>query len=95
MKKTDSCEEIFRKLNILSLPSIYILECAIFKKKNNDTFSRYKFNHDYNTRNSKTMCSIKHKTTTHESAPHFICIIIFNKLPENITNQKILKIILN
>lgn len=49
IKQTDSCRQLFLKLNILTLPCIYILETVLFVKKNMHYFKklnskRHKFN---------------------------------------------------
>ena len=46
----DSCKPLFQKYNLLTLPSIYIIECALFVKQNSSLFTRNNFFHKYETR---------------------------------------------
>lgn len=77
------CKELFIKLNILSVPCIYIFQCLMYARKNMEVFTLNSDAHCYNTRRcynihklpcifSKTLNSFK-----------FTAIKLFNKLPFN------------
>lgn len=51
MYPRDSCRPVFVRKNVLTVVSLYILECCMFIRKNPDLFSDSFLNHSYNTRN--------------------------------------------
>ena len=61
-RKLDSCRPLFKSLNILTLVSIYILECDIFVKKNIQTFLKNKDNHSYLARNNNCLDTMNNRT---------------------------------
>lgn len=87
--QTDSCKPHFIKLNILTLPSIYILEICKFA---------HTHKHFYTTRGDiQTSFTLRHKTRLnlpasrlriHSSSPLVMSIKIYNKLPEQLRNEK-------
>ena len=46
------CKPIFTRLDILALPSVYILQLLIYAKSEINQINHINKNHDYNTRNS-------------------------------------------
>lgn len=51
LKRTDTCSILFKENHILTVPCLYILECACFVKKNYDELiARYEPEHLYSTR---------------------------------------------
>jgi hypothetical protein len=83
-KKRDSCKPIFKSLNVLTLASIYIFECAVFIKKNNDQFIKNKVYHNYITCNNDGLETKSHRTSQFEASPYYSCVKIFNHISMNI-----------
>lgn len=89
IEQTDSCKPHFIKLNILTLPSLYILEICKFAHIHKEF---------YTTREDiQTRCTLRHKTRLnlpssrlqiHSSSPLVMSIKIYNKLPETLRNEK-------
>ena len=46
-----SCRSHFRKLNLLTVPSIFIYSCCVFKKQYPNLYNSHSDLHSYNTRN--------------------------------------------
>lgn len=96
----ESCKEYFKKLNILTLPSIFIMSLVIYAKNNNfQMTNRY---HSYQTRNYNLLEVSLHRTTTFESSPKYLAIKAFNKLPaeyktlnSNIFKKRIKEFLIN
>lgn len=83
----DSCVNIFKSNNILTLPSMFVLECALFVKQNYlQFFKKYELSHNHNTRGNchnlllppQTHLTKIQKNTLHQ------CIKVYNHLPVNI-----------
>lgn len=83
LKKTETCSVIFKEKHILTLPCIYIYECAYLVKNNyNDFFNKYKVDHLYDTRNNllrMPKTSFSHVQRNVESQ----LIKIYNNLPNS------------
>lgn len=84
IKPRDTCRQAFISQNLLTLPSIYILECALFVKKYyNEFFSKYEITHSHETRGveqshlppPKTHLTKLQRSTIYQS------IKIYNYLP--------------
>uniref|UniRef100_A0A1Y1LXB7 Reverse transcriptase domain-containing protein n=2 Tax=Photinus pyralis TaxID=7054 RepID=A0A1Y1LXB7_PHOPY len=80
----DECRKSFRSLKILTLPSMYVLECILFAKTN---YAKYKIQselHSYNTRNKNNIrvdyCRLSKTQNNHD----YLSQKIFNLLPENV-----------
>lgn len=87
---TQSCKPYFIKLNILTLPSIYILDICIFVFKNNNTFTTKKEIHSINTRNRDKLHLPLSRIKMLNESPYYMAVKIFNKLPNIIKKEKIL-----
>lgn len=80
-----SCKPLFRELNILPLPCIYILEIGKFVKQHPELFLRA---HQVNSRNTRYPNSLVvdtvPKSVRFKKNCYYMSIKIFNKLPEHI-----------
>ena len=81
----DSCKPLFKKLNLLTLPCMYVLEVSVFVRKFNDFF---KFKRDHITKYTprdptKIMISFC-RTTLNKKNVYHMCISVFNKLPQSL-----------
>lgn len=84
LKRLDSCRPIFRNQRILTVPSIYIMKCAIYVYKNKTDFIRNDQMHPYPTRNRTNLVTPKHSTSAYEKSPYFSCVKVYNQLPTTI-----------
>lgn len=83
----DSCVSVFKDRKILTLPSIYILECAIFTRiYYKEFFAKYEIDHNCKTRATyHKMLSppFTHLTKIQKNVVHQ-CINIYNHIPHSI-----------
>lgn len=91
-----SCRQSFKALQILTLPSIFILHLLVYAKtelKELPTLNRY---HSYSTRHGASLEIPAHKLTTYERSPNYLAIKAYNKLPKNykmLANKKFKNVI--
>ena len=78
LKPQDSCKPHFLKHNILTLPSIYILESLVFLKSNPTIFS--KNSSIYSFRNFDYQYPI-HRLKLYEEGAYYSSMKLFNALP--------------
>lgn len=83
-KYQDCCRHTFKKLNILTLPCIFILECLIYIKKNEHIFNRHTDVHNYETRNNNNVVPNFYRLSRARDGTGYYCIKFFNVLPEAI-----------
>lgn len=82
IKPRDSCKPYFIKEKILTFPSIFILEAAIFVRKNiND------FNYVKSARRSNKLELPKANMEIVKNGPHYKAVKIYNKIPDQIKND--------
>jgi hypothetical protein len=82
-----TCRQHFRKLHILPLPCLLILQSLIFVRSNSDKFFRNNHQHKYSTRNLSTLQYPIHRTTFLEKSPSYFCLKIYNKCPSHIRDE--------
>jgi hypothetical protein len=78
------CKPLFRKLNIFTLYSLYILQITVQIKIQYDRLQKVKDSHQHFTRNGDNLNVSLCKTATMQLSPEQMGIKIFNKLPINI-----------
>ena len=79
-----SCVPYFKELNILTLPSIFIYECAKFAKQHPERFVLNNAVHPYPTRGRNDIHIPNHRLALCDKNPSYIVPLIYNKLPQNI-----------
>lgn len=91
MKVTDSCEPIFKSLKLLTFPSLYILEIAVFVKLNMHLFNTVSESRKGPIRRQyKNMLRVGgYKTALLRKSVLGMGPVIFNKIPDVIKNQTI------
>ena len=77
---------LFADLGVLTMPSIYIFECAMFVKKNPSLFSRNCDTHNYSTRNRNMLSVFQHSKSSFEKCPKYRMVHIFNRIPNHISD---------
>ncbi|KAF9799130.1 hypothetical protein SFRURICE_006390 [Spodoptera frugiperda] len=90
LKQTDSCKEYFKKLGLLTVPSIYILESALFIKQNSTLFTL-----ESGSRNRSRLynnISRTFKTALYEKSVFNMATKIYNKIPKNIKDASSINI---
>lgn len=78
LQQTDSCKPHFARLNILTLPSLYILEAVLFVRKNNSLFDAFK-----SIRHKHKLCCPKNRTAKLNSSIFCMATRLYNHLPES------------
>lgn len=93
LKTTDSCLPYFKSLRILTFPSLYILETALFVKNNPKLFEKLSAVRKNPTRTQYVdkLCQIKCKTALMRKSVFGFAPRIYNKVPNVIKNMTVLK----
>lgn len=81
-----SCRPLFKKINLLTVSALYILETIVYVKKNINNFVSFQDVHNYETRMNKNLVIPRHCLSTYERSPYYMGIKLFNKLPLQIRN---------
>jgi hypothetical protein len=87
----DSCRPLFKALNILPLPSLYIYEMAIFVKKYNHLFQKNKDLINYRGRKGEDLQVPRQRLTLYSKSTFCMAIRLYNKLPDVIKTLTFLK----
>lgn len=82
LKVTDGCKPFFIKYKILTLPSLYILESAMFVKSNHNLFPRMSDTVVRNRRDNTKLRLHKSKTTLMNNSIFCMGPKIYNKIPK-------------
>jgi hypothetical protein len=83
-----SCKPLFKKLNILTLPSIYINNIILFIINNSEYFSNFIPQHSYTTRNKMNILQYPiHRLSLTEKTPAYQGLKLYNHLPQNLKGQ--------
>lgn len=88
----DHAQPIFRRLEILTLPSLYILEAIMYIHKNKNKYTTGSHIHEYDTRKNHLLRlpKVKFCKTTRQS--EFLPMKIYNTLPEAWRNFSLKKL---
>lgn len=81
LKMTDSCRPFFVGYNILTTPSLYIFETAVFVKQNPDLFCRLSDVIQRNRRDQSKVCVRNSTTTLMRKSIFCMAPFVYNKLP--------------
>lgn len=77
---TEHCRPLFKNLGIMTLYGIFIYQCVLFIKQNNNlTHSSF---HNYNTRNKNNPTIPYHRLSKTQQPLNHLAIKLFNKLPD-------------
>lgn len=80
----DDCREHFYRLNILTLPSLYIYNCLICAYKNSARYVLNSHIHDYNTRNRNNIRPNFTRLTTSRYSSNYHAVRLYNAVPPDI-----------
>lgn len=89
LKQYDSCRPYFRKYNILTLPSLYMLEIALFVKNNRNIFMRQSDRVVRNRRDDDIVTRARYKTALLKKSVICMAPLIYNKIPKEIRKNNI------
>lgn len=86
IKNQESCRPYFKKLNILTLPSLYILETCKFVRKHPDLYIKAKDRHtsNLNLRYQNKIALPASNLQMSNKSPYNMSVRIFNSLPKEI-----------
>ena len=79
--KRDSCRNLFKKFEILTLPCEYIFSLMMFYIKNQDKFSKNVQIYNINTRHKLDLRRPCASLTSFQKVMHYECVKLFNSLP--------------
>lgn len=82
LRITDSCRNHFRNENILTLSSIYILNCILYVYDNIKDFKRNEHYHCYTTRNAEKLVVPYHRVSSSQLSINHEALQIYNEIPE-------------
>lgn len=80
----DDCRDSFKKLNILTLISIYILQCLLYIKENETMHTARDQVHSYSTRNNDQLNFTYLRLSKTRDGTGYYAIKFFNALPHRI-----------
>lgn len=81
-----SCKTLFKKLNSLTLPSLYTHEAVCFIRKNEFLCLDESEGQRYITRHNNLFLYLIHRLQPFEQGPYYSGIKLFNKLPKKVTS---------
>lgn len=84
LSSRDTCKNMFKECEILTLPSLFIFELCLYVFKNKNKFARNKDLHDVNTRQKHGYYIPFNKLNISIKAPDSLGPRVFNNLPEEI-----------
>lgn len=86
---TDSCAPLFKSLKLLTFPSLYIFEVAVFVKSNMNLFNKMSENRNRPIRSQYKNLLIVNGSDTALVKKNIICMgpIIFNRIPDVIKKE--------
>jgi hypothetical protein len=89
IKQTDSCKDYFKQYNILTLPCIYILEICKFVRKHPEFYTkREDVLKNRIMRHKGKLMLPSSRLKLHSSGPLVMSIKIYNKLPDELKDEK-------
>ena len=95
LSKNASCWQPFRELNILPVPSQYILSLLLFATKNKDQFMTNSQIRRITTRQTSDLYVPAATFTIHQKGVYYQGIKIYGHLPKTIKTYLVIKINLN
>jgi hypothetical protein len=83
-----SCWELFKTLNLLPVPCMYIMEIVYYSKFNMNRFEQKSDRHDYNTRQRSDFKSMFRRTEIFKQRVNNMQIKLYNNLPKSFKDFK-------
>lgn len=85
LRRRDSLRELFKEINILTVPCQYIYEVIMYARRNLDQFTKNSDNHNYNTRNKNKFVLPHFRLSKVSKSFDGLCVRYYNKIPVEIT----------
>ena len=82
------CRPLFVKLNVISLPSLYVYNCILYVKKNMNKFLSHHDVHNYNTRNCSDIVPEFCRFSTTQKNLHNMSVNFYNRLPKSVRDME-------
>jgi hypothetical protein len=82
-----SCRNLFTKLEIIPLPSLYIFSLLRFVIKNKELFIANEETHSYGTHNCTDLYYPSIKLKKFHTGVHYMGVKIYNSLPTYVKNE--------
>ena len=86
MGPRESLRDIFKDINILTMPSLYIFENIMYARKNLHKFDVLSDIHNINTRNKHKLVVPKFRLAKSNKSFLGNCVRFYNKLPKSVTD---------
>jgi hypothetical protein len=80
----DSCREGFKRLGILTVPSLYIYSVLMFVVRNLNFYQTNNNIHQINTRQFRMLCMSSVRLSSIKRGVLYSSIMVFNNLPQNL-----------
>lgn len=78
------CKHLFKELGILTLPSVFIMECLIYAHKDQQLYPKNCDLHNHDTRQKKNLHLTYCRTKSENTGTKFWAIRLYNKLPNKL-----------
>uniref|UniRef100_A0A8D8V8P9 Uncharacterized protein n=1 Tax=Cacopsylla melanoneura TaxID=428564 RepID=A0A8D8V8P9_9HEMI len=77
----------FINMGILTLPSMFVLQCLIHIKKNRERYVSFEQVHSYNTRHKGNIVLNSNRVNSSRNGPNYYSVNLFNKLPSRVRDM--------
>lgn len=86
LKQRQSCKQVFINNKILTVPSVFVLECALFVRNNYNIFRNQELKHEHNTRGNenKHLLPPQTKKTLVNKSVLTMVTKVYNHLPRDL-----------
>jgi hypothetical protein len=84
--KRASCKPLFKKYEILTMPSLFIFKILVNLKSNFHEYLNKQFVHHYPTRFKDNLQYPRHRLCLYEKSPYYMSLRLYNKLPNRLKN---------
>lgn len=81
VSRRSSCRPLFKRLKLLPLVCMFILETTKYVKSNIKSFLHLNYNHKYATRQFLDLAIPRHGSSVYERSPRYMGIKLYNSLP--------------
>lgn len=92
LQYNQTCKPVFIDNGILTLPSLYVLECVTFVKTNLSMFENEKRQHSYETRHKQNLRSVKPNFSYIKRNMYHSALEIYNHVPNVIRQLPVFKL---
>ena len=84
LRSRESLRELFKKINIMTVPCQFIYENIMYVRKNLHLFEKICDRHNYNTRNKNKIAIPQFRLSKVHTSFMGYCVKCYNKIPDNI-----------